>query len=74
MHTDMLLAGNAEALAAVGKQLANGNSVAVEKHDEYFSIASMGDSAVASVLGLALGSGARVAEVTHRRERSMTYL
>jgi len=68
MYTDVVLAGNPDALAVIGKKLTDVEGVTVEKQDDYFSIAAMGDGAVATVLGLALDAGARVVEVTPRRE------
>jgi len=68
LYTDILLAGEREALERMSQRLSEAKGVTVQKPEAVLRVAAMGDEAVAAVLAAALEAKGRVVEVVPRRE------
>jgi ABC-2 type transport system ATP-binding protein len=68
LYTDILLAGEREALERMSQRLSEVKGVTVQKPEAVLRVAAMGDEAVAAVLAAALEAKGRVVEVVPRRE------
>ena len=68
LYTDILLAGEREALERMSQRLSGVKGVTVQKPEAVLRVAAMGDEAVAAVLAAALEAKGRVVEVVPRRE------
>ncbi len=68
LYTDILLAGEPEALERMSQRLSDVKGVAAQKPEAVLRVTAMGDEAVAAVLAAALEAKGRVVEVVPRRE------
>jgi ABC-2 type transport system ATP-binding protein len=68
LYTDIVLAGEREALERLSQRLSDVKGVTAQKPEAVLRVTAMGDEAVAAVLAAALDAKGRVVEVVPRRE------
>ena len=68
LYTDIVLAGEREALERLSQRLSDVKGVTAQKPEAVLRVTAMGDEAVTAVLAAALDAKGRVVEVVPRRE------